>query len=272
MTNVVDAVIAEYANEPTPEAPEPEKPQEPEPEAKPEPEAEKPETEDGEQEDAATDDKDSEPFPKKAKNAITRLKQSNARKNAEIKHLQQKIAEYQRAKEAPAPKEEDFSTWTEFQDAKTEHRMNLRLAETQAQDIQSRVQNIEAEEEMARINEVNEIGAVFEREHPAAAKLIADNMQLIASLPPHVKKAIQLTDNPPLALHNLLSEGKLQALAELPYERAVMEIGKADSKPIPPKPQTKAPTPMTPARANVNPGFNWQAMSADDLLKTIRKG
>lgn len=272
MTNIVDAVVAEYANEQPPETKEPEQetPQEPEPEA--EPEAEKPETEEGEQEEAATDEKDSEPFPKKAKNAITRLKQSNARKNAEIKHLQQKIAEYQRAKEAPAPKEDDFSTWTEFQDAKTEHRMNLKIAETQAQEIQSRVQNIEAEEDMARINEVNEIGAVFEREHPAAAKLIADNMQLIASLPPQVKKAIQLADNPPLALHNLLTEGKLQALAELPYERAVMEIGKADSKPIPPKPQTKAPAPMSPAKANVNPGFHWQSMSPDDLLKSIRKG
>lgn len=270
MVNTVEAVIAEYANEQTPEAPEPETivKDEPEPEAT----EESTEKEEPSEQEEAADEKESEPFPKKAKNAITRLKQSNARKNAEIKHLQQKLAEVERIKASSAPKEEDFPTWTDFQDAKVKHLVKIEAAEQQLGDVQARVQSYEAEEDTARINEVNELGDAFGREHPAAAKVIADNMQLIASLPPHVKKAIQMADNPPLALHNLLKDGKLQDLAYLPPERAAIEIGKADSKPIAPKPQTKAPAPMQPARANVNPGFHWQSMSPDDLLKSIRKG
>ena len=269
MVNVVDAVIADYA------ADEPVIEETPAHEAE-ETKVEEPATEDNpaEPEEAAEEkpEKDREPFPKKAKNTITRLKQSNARKNAEIKQLQQKLAEFERIKAEAAPKEDDFSTYAEYLDAKNEHRMNVKLAETQVNDVQNRVQAYEAEEELERIAEINEIGANFEREHPAASKVIADNLQTISQLPEHIRKAIRAADNPPLALYNLINEGKLQYPAQLPLERAAIEIGKADAKPIPPKPQTKAPTPMQPATGRANAGFNWQAMSADDLLKTIRKG
>lgn len=267
MSNVVDAISAEYANEQpvekeitTPEI------QETEPEVEPK----EPETEDsGEQQEATETD---EPFPKKAKNAITRLKQSNARKNAEIRYLQAKVAEFDKLKTSAAPKEDQFSDWNEFQDAKIEHQVKVSTTKEQIGDAEARLQNYEAEEEAARISEVNEIGENFEREHPAAAKLIADNLAKIAALPDHIKKSLQLADNPPLALHNLIADGKLEYLSQLPPERAAMEIGKADARQIQPKPQTKAPAPMQAARANVNPGFNWQSMSADELLKTIRKG
>ena len=274
MTNVVDAVIAEYANEPEKEITTPVQEKEPEPEIEnPEPGKET-EKDDAEQSDDATGKEDSkdEPFPKKAKNAISQLKQSNARKNAHIRHLQQKIAELNKTRSVSEPKEEDFSNWAEHQDARVKHLVKLETVEQQVADAKTRVEAYEQEEESARIAEVNEIGENFEREHPAAAKLIADNMAVIASLPTHVKKALQLADNPPLALHNLIADGKLEYLSQLPPERAAIEIGKADARAMQPKPQTKAPAPMQPARANVNPGFNWQSMSADELLKTIRKG
>lgn len=267
MVDVVDAVIAEYANEQEPAevAPEPEvvEPKEPEP------------TEEASEPEATEEEKSKEeldPWPKPAKNAISRLKQSNARKNAEISMLKEKIAQFESLRKSELPKEENFKDWDEYQDAKTEHRLNIKLAQTQVEEIQNRVQAYEAEEDSARISEVNEIGEVFAREHPAAAKLIADNMQVIAALPPHVKKALQMADNPPLALHNLIKEGNLEYLAHLPLEKAAIEIGKAESKQMAPKPQTKAPEPMKAARANVNPGFNYQSMSPSELLKTIRKG
>ncbi len=270
MVDVVEAVTASYANEPEPieVALEPEKVESEQKEA--ESEQQEP---DSEQVEAATEEKSKEeldPWPKPAKNAVARLKQSNARKNATIATLEQKLKHYESLQKEPAPSEDNYSTYDEFLDAKAERKFNIKIAESKLEDVKEQIQAYEVEEESARIAEVNEIGEAFEREHPAASKLIAENMPAIAALPPHVKRAIQAAENPPLALHNLIKDGKLEYLAHLPIEKAAMEIGKAEMRPMAPRPQTRAPEPMQPARANVRSGFNYESISPGDLLKAIR--
>jgi len=256
MIDIVEAVSAEFASEPVVNEPAPIEPVET---------TEKVETPEPE--------KVEEPFEgsKKEENAIARLKKQRNSLQYDKKVLQEKLAQYEKAKQAPAPKQEDYQEWETFQDAKTDHKIELKTAEREAEQAKARVENADNEWTQERQAVANARGAALEKEHPAISKLVQDNFHIISAYPPEIKKALLEADDAPLALANLAIEGRLEDLGTMTLARAAMEIGKAESKPILKK-TTNAPAPLSPLRESVSTGPNVNNLSPDDLLKLIRKG
>lgn len=214
-----------------------------------------------------------EPFEgsKKEENAIARLKKQRNSLQYDLKVAREKNAELERLRNTPPPKQEDFDDWDKFQDAKIDYKTDLKAAETEVKQAGGRVQNAEDEWTEERQAIANVKGAELEKTHPAIAKTVQDNFHIIANFPPEIKKALLEADDAPLVLANLAMEGRLEELATMSITRAAIEIGKAESKPLPVKKQTQAPAPLTPSRGNVDVGVNVNSMSGDDLLKLIRK-
>ncbi len=251
MTDIVEAVSAEFTPEPAANEPAPIETEE----ATPEPA------------------KVEEPFEgsKKEENAIARLKKQRNSLQYDKKVLQEKLAQYEKVRQSPPPKQEDFQEWEAYQDAKTDYKYDLKTAEREAEQAKARVEDSDSQWTQERQAVANERGAALEKEHPAVSKLVQDNFHIIAAYPPEIKKALLEADDAPRALANLAIEGRLEDLATMSLARAAIEIGKAESKPILKK-TTNAPAPLSPSRTSVNAGMNVNNMSGRDLLKEIRKG
>lgn len=263
MTDEIDAIIAE-AGIATPEpiaiehvTPEEETPAEPAPDAP-----------------AEID----EPWPKKAQNAMAKAKAKEAKLKFQIEQanaaLRAAEARFNTPKqEVPktdgAPKETDFQTYAEFLEAKTTWQMDNKLAERdkaqqanfkQQQDQQSYVQ-------MAQ--EAHKQAEEFTASNAEAAQLFEEHDDIMSECPDNIVRIFVESGNASLAAYNLIKAGKLEEVMSMSPNRAAIEIGKALAMIAPPKAQTKAPTPITPAKGTGAGSKSPSNMSADDLMKWV---
>lgn len=231
----------------------------------------KEETAQEENQDEGQDDDVFEPFPKKARNAISRRDKQIAKLRAELRELQQARQETPKA-EAPkdaAPKEADFDTYAEFLEAKTLYRVQQELKKQQeASQKTERDQRLTAEQvEYIRSREalIDQKHVEYEKSIPDYSEVYAENGEVVNYLPDHVKHAFLEADDAALAFYNLAKGGELDALFDASPAKAAAMIARAQSRPAVVK--TNAPKPIRGVSGKGKPGKSLSEMSEDELIK-----
>lgn len=183
-------------------------------------------------------------------------------------------------KAAPVkPKEEDFQTWGEFQDAKDKYFEDLsdwKVEQALAARDSAVAKNTPPQVDpkvVGRIQEVANQEAEFAKENPEYSTLYEQNAEFMNNLPLHIAEALMLADNASLALFALMKEGKLDDLEDMSPAQVIMEIGKAQIRgnsylnKQPENKATNAPAPLTPAKGNANTGKSLNEKSVEELME-----
>lgn len=221
------------------------------------------------------DETPEETFPKKAVNALSRrdkqigkLKAQYEQAQSELNQLRQAQAVKPQVKSDGAPKEADFNNYADYMEARTEWKIEQRLADRDGKQQQAQTATQEEAYINSRREHLSATAKEFVKSIPDAQSVIDDHADIADEFPPHIQRLFLDADNAPLAFYNLAKEGKLEALASMSPARAAMEIGRAQAQTVT-KPQTKAPAPLPASRGSVASGKSLDSMSGDELLKWI---
>lgn len=263
----IDAVIAEV------QAPVPAQPKAEQTDASNEAEVQTPTEEATEQPDAPSSDGDNVVFPKKAINALSRKDKQIGKLRAQLEQLKamQPQAKPEPAKPADdgAPNESDYETYAEFLEAKTDWKMERKLAEREAKNATT--QQVEQDQQFLRhrVEEVDRQSEEFAKEHPEIVSIAQEHAETIGDLPQNIKLALLTADNPSLALLNLAKSGVLEELGDMSLEDARVEI-KLALKQQPEKPKSSTPKPLSQTRGIASGGKDLTSMTPDELLKWVK--
>lgn len=266
---IIDQVIAESASAPTAD--------QPETTSKTEEETTAPETEPQE---PVKEKEEDVPFPKKAVNAISYRDKKIGKLQAELAALKAEKEALQAPKQSTEnkpksdgpPSEEDYDNYGEFMKAQLrwEMKQELQNAQKLQDDQRNQAQQAEWRAERESAQEYNIEEAI--KTVPDFQSILAQNVELLDAMPPHVEMAFLESDNAALAGYALLKEGKLQSLFTMSPARAAMEIGRAQDRAeamLKAKPVTKAPQPMAPAKG-VGGVKSREAQTPDELMAWFR--
>ena len=227
-----------------------------------------------------------EVWPKKAANAVSRLKKEKAEYRRQRDEMRAEIERLKAMKiEDPAePKEEEFDNYSDFMDAKATFRAEQVLNNRDRTQNEQRVESLQTQSERLYIEERSD---VFEsrldelkQSAPDYQEVEAYAEQVVVSYPDNLKKAILAVDNAPKALYNLAKEGRLENLAYMPIEAAMAEVVQAqyrDSAGVQPrqaprKTVTSAPRPIKSVSGTGKQSKQLHEMSADDVWAQFQEG
>ena len=200
------------------------------------------------------------PFPKKAQNAL-------ARRDRQIKKMHAQLAQYQTemenlrksiqqgAPEDKGPKESDFETYGEFLKAQTLWEVKKEMAESQkaaSEKMQSEQQNAaKAHFVEQRVQAIAVKSQEYAKKFPDFLQVAQANAAFLDALPTEVQEAFY---NPridaALAFYNLAKAGRLDDIADMSRDEALILLAQAQSLPAP---TTKAPAPMKAASGTGSP-------------------
>lgn len=222
-------------------------------------------------------DKDGEefvPFPKKAKNAISRRDKEIAKLRMQLRELQSKPQQVQAApKVDDAPKPEQFETYGDYIKASALYDLKKELRETQEAGQKKATEGEVSAQKQAyveqRANLVEEKHNLYSKTIPDYAEVYAEHEELIAYAPEEIKAVFLEADDAALAFYNLAKEGRLgEVISSTPY-RAAMLVAQAQLTPA--QVQSSAPKPMRGATGRGKPGKSWGDMSEDELVSKFIK-
>lgn len=226
------------------------------------------------------------PWPKEAENALSRAKGNAARYKQQAQfeakaraELEAKLAQYEKSQQPQqakpkstdgAPREEDYETYAEFMDAKTEWKLEQKFAEreTKAKESQESAQKEAWRDERKAV--VAEQTKELLTENKDILPLLQEYSDLLDELPPAIDDLFLEADNGALAFLNLAREGKLEALLTMSPTRAAIEIDRAQRQTPSQNEITKAPPPLSPARGVAATGKSLSQMSPKEVLKAAR--
>lgn len=221
---------------------------------------ETPEVDTTETPDPAVETKD-EPFPKKAINALSRrdkqigkLRAQYEQAQAEINRLRQQAPQQpQKPQGDGEPKESDFDNYADYMRAVQKYDLQQEVAKLEGKQQQTQ----HSKEEQAWIAQNEQVVALaaqkFIKENPEAQAVIEENADIADEFSPELQRVfLEAGEAAPIAFHNLAKEGKLEALMQMSPAKAAIEIGRAAAQAVKPKPTTKAPAPMSPAKGTAS--------------------
>lgn len=219
-----------------------------------------------------------DPFPKKAVNAISRrdkqigkLRAQYEQAQAELTRLRTQAPQPQAKKpeNSGEPKEADFDNYADYMRAVQRHDLQQALAERdgkQQQTHQEAQQRAYYEDlyvkTQARSDE-------FIAQTPDAQAVFEEYADVIEACPENIYKIFLESGDAPLAAYNLAKQGKLEDIMSMSPARAAIEIGRALAQANKPKPTTKAPTPLAPAKGTATSNKTIDGMKADELMKWV---
>ena len=233
---------------------------------------------------AQTQDKEySDPFPKKAVNAISRRDKTIGRLKAQLDAANAEMERFrssppprqESAKEPGEPKEADYQNYHDYMRAVQRYDLEQAIAKMQGSQqstIKEQTQAAQQQQFIAqRETEIATEAREFIAEHPEAQGMLEEHADVIDGLPPQIQTLFLDPEvNAPQAMFNLIKQGKLEDLAFMSPQRAAIEIGRAMAQPIT-RSQTKAPTPIPAARGSVPGGKNPAEFSPREALNFLKR-
>ena len=177
-----------------------------------------------------------QPWPKKAANAVSRLKKDRAEARAQRDALQREIdalkAQLASKKEDVKPPTEDqFNSYSEFLEARGKFNAEQIYEGRQSEQANQRVMQLEEQKErmyiMERVSHFDDRLSALKSVAPDYAQVEAYAEPIVEQMPVNLRKGILAIDDAPKALYNLAKEGRLENLAYMPFEAAMAEIVQA---------------------------------------------
>lgn len=238
------------------------------------------------EDDAGTDKpKEREPWPKTAENAFNRVKKERNELKEKYRALRQQYEEmkrnFQQFKEPDAPTEDQYEKYTDYLDARAQHKAEQTYMSKQKEQYEQGMQRLEAESERVWLEERT---SAFDENLNHLKQVASDYAQveayaepIIANFDVNLRKAILSIDNAPKALYNLAKEGRLENLSYMPFEMAVAEIVQAQyrgdfqagqARPqmnAQPKTVTSAPKPLKTVSGTGKPTKALHEMSEEEV-------
>lgn len=202
--------------------------------------------------------------------ARARNERVEAEKAALAAELAQLRAEREQKANAPQkPRMEDFETVEDYVDAVATFRAKENTQQAPKEAVLTPQQQQEqvwiAQREAVVIQQAQE----FIKTNPEAVEIIQDNADTIDDFPQHIKNVLLASDNPTLAVVNLVKEGRLDYLGYLPPEMAALEIKRAISQGGAKTAVSKAPAPISTARGTAVGTKSPESMSVKEALKWV---
>jgi hypothetical protein len=244
------------------------------------------ETDDSDKADDANEDSDDaddvEAEKPKRRSGVQRLKDQNRRLQAEIEAIRASAtragapADLDAAIQAeigPPPREQDFSDYLAFEDAKALWRTEYALTK---RDIRGRVEQATTRQQQR----IDDLRADYEEGQATARKSISDYDAVLRSaekapVAPHVEGLILESEKSALlAYHLAKNQDKLERLNALPPVAAAREIGRLEARLSLPNPNkaTAAPKPIAPVKGGASPTKAPAEMSMEEYAAYRAKG
>lgn len=216
-----------------------------------------------------------DPWPKSARNALTRRDRQIGQLRAELNELRKSQQAAQPKPEAPKePKEGDFDNYGDYLKALAQHRPQQQeqpdIAKLQEQARQEAMQQHHYD---TRVEQVSQQALKAVQEVPELQTMLQEFSDVLDTFPPAIEMAFLEADNAPMAFYALAKEGRLEQLAHMNPYQAAMVIAQAQvrgEQMAKASKVSKAPQPIRGARGSAPGSRSVENMSADDLLKSIR--
>jgi hypothetical protein len=213
-----------------------------------------------------TDQKEKDPWPSSAKNAVSRRDKQLGKLRAEkyqilskVQELEQKLSQYQSRQQVTSKAADDeglpdinqFSSHDEYMRALAAHETRRTIADEnkRRQDMESKSQQQAWEDE--RIEHLDKNSELVQEAFSDFEHTLQENADILTGLAPHVKMALYEAENGAFATYALAKDGLLEQLNEMSPARVAMIVARAEDKALAmakTKTATKAPTPLQPVR------------------------
>lgn len=226
-----------------------------------------------------------EPFPKKAKNAISRRDRQIAKLQAQIRQMQQAHVQQAAVNKQPEqtlePREEDFDNYGDFLEAKVMHNLRKEMGAQveQSNAAQNQQQQIAQYEQYVaqKMQKMNESISEREKKSPgfqeAFRETYEENAELLSYMPPEIERIFFEADDTALAFFNLANSGKLVDVMQMTPYQAAMEVAKAQIQPVMHTQKTAQkqlpPAPITGARGTGKTQKGLADLEGDELLERL---
>lgn len=211
-------------------------------------------------------------FPKKAVNALNRLKKDKIKLRAQLRELEAKLEEAQKPSEAKPVNEADYESYADYINAQVEALVEQKTKQSQG-DMQKQLllqqqEALKAERDKHIVEQAKEVSKTLHD----LPQVWQQNAQLLDALPQQVADIFYDLDNAPAAVYVLAKEGKLESLLYANPSVAAYEIINAQQRGLAllAKPQTRttqAPQPISKARGTGS--YKKQLSPSDDVLKSL---
>lgn len=231
------------------------------------------------------EDKPKDEYSKKARKAIkfrekllSKEREKNAAYERELSELKARFEAFESGKQAvdSKPKQENFSTWEDYNEALADWKVDQKLKDYEAKKVETTT-TTKQEDEKTQYNQ--ERMHYHEQRAVELSKLIPDYAQVISDvsdevddLPLSHQELLLELDDAPSAVYVLALEDKLERLGRMPLSLAAAELIRARDKAAqyiqPAKTITKTPPPVNGARGvGGSTRKSLDNMSAKDIIK-----
>ena len=206
------------------------------------------------------------PEEKKLENALAYRKKQEQRYRKEAENLRaehanlaKELEQYKPKEVKPAdgkPKEDDYATFGEYNEAVVEWVADKKLAAKQTEYDQRRAQEDEQRYIDERSPVVEKLAADTIKANPEIGEVLAEHEDTLNGVHPQLRRMLLEAENPVLAAYHLAKEGVLDNLSSMSLEDARVEfklaqrVAKAAPQPAT-KVQSKAPAPLPTSRGSV---------------------
>lgn len=229
-------------------------------------------------EEKSGDPKLDDPWPKSARNKISRLEGAVRKKDAIYHQTTQRLAELEKQLQeltkpkSTEPKEEDFETYGDYLKAVAKHRPEGKPEQVDPKKIQEQAFQ-QAQQQLyyqQRESAVVEQTQKAMQEIPGFEQMFQEHSDILDSFPPAIEMAFLEADNAPLAFYALAKEGKLEHIAQMTPTRAAYEIAAAQirgEQMLKGPKVSSAPQPIKGSKGTSGGSKPLTEMSTDELLK-----
>lgn len=219
-----------------------------------------------------------EKWPKKAENAVSRLKAQRAKLQQQRDDLRRETQYLRTQLEGNQPpkelKEDEFDSYADFLLAKAE----LKMGEKQTAQVNERLSNLQQQDKQLFLEER---AVSFDSKLSELKAVTADYSQvetyaepIVASFPQELKEGILALDNAPKALYNLAKAGRLESLAYMPTAAALAEVVQAQYREvvgaIQKKTITSAPKPLKAVSGTGKRNTELHEKTGDQILEWLK--
>jgi chromosome segregation ATPase len=171
------------------------------------------------------------------------------------------------------PQLKDFADPAEWVEAVADWKTDQKLSENQKKQSEAKAASDNDEWLSTRQDNLQENEAKALKQFPDYKQVMEDNSDLLQSAPDYIKNAFWDTDEPAMALYQIIKDGELSNLLQAPNERrAAAMFAKAEIKASTPqaKQTTKAPAPLSATKGSGSSGKQLVEKSGDEILEWLK--
>lgn len=232
------------------------------------------------------DPKVDDPWPKSARNAMSRRDKQLGRYKEQLSAYDKRIADMQKQieeftqksrPENKEPREEDFENYGDFLKAVAKYKPQEPKEQVDPKKIQEQAFH-QARQQLyynQRVEAVAQQAQKAMQEVPGLEQMLEEHSDVLDTFPPAVEMAFLEAENAPMAFLALAREGKLESLAHMTPTQAAYTIAQAQirgEQMAKASKVSKAPTPISGAKG-VSPGIKGlpDLKTVDEVMNWVNK-